>query len=65
MVKLHAVNNNVNLASKSGLTDIEVHTDSVTVLSWIDSVITDEKRIRPKVTTEMIVKCNWVYRWNG
>ena len=56
VAELDAVLKGINLALKWGLRDVEVRTDSATVFSWVQSVITSEKRVRTKGAAEMIVK---------
>lgn len=56
VAELDAVLKGVNLALKWGLQEIEVRTDSATVLGWLKSVTTAERRVRTKGASEMIVK---------
>ena len=56
VAELDAVLKGINLALKWGLRDVEVRTDSATVFSWVQSVITAEKRVRTKGAAEMIIK---------
>ncbi|XP_029657149.1 uncharacterized protein LOC115231222, partial [Octopus sinensis] len=53
----NAVLKGVNLALKWGLRTIEIRTDTATVLGWVGSVITGERRVRTKGAAEMLVKC--------
>lgn len=53
---LDAVLKGVNLAVKWGLREVEVHTDSSTVVGWLRSIVTAEKRIRTKGAFEMNLK---------
>ena len=46
----------INLAVKWGLRNIELVTDSTTVFSWMNSVITEENRVRTTGASEMIIK---------
>ncbi|XP_029641347.1 uncharacterized protein LOC115216286 [Octopus sinensis] len=57
VTELDAVLKGVNLALKWRLRTIEIRTDSATVLGWVGSVITGERRVRTKGVTEMLVKC--------
>ena len=56
VAELDAVLKGINLALKWDLREIEVRTDSATVLSWMKSVVTAEKRVRTKGASEMVVK---------
>ena len=56
VAELEAVVKGVNLALKWGLKNIELRTDSVTVHGWVNTVITEEKRVRTKGASEMVVK---------
>ena len=56
VAELDAVLKGVNLAVKWGLKEVEVRTDSATVIGWLRSVLSAEKRIRTKGASEMIVK---------
>ena len=46
----------INLAIKWGLREIEIRTDSATVLSWVTSTVEESGRIRTKGAGEVIVK---------
>lgn len=56
VAELDAVLKGVNLAVKWDLREIEVRTDSATVVGWLRSILTAEKRIRTKGASEMIVR---------
>ena len=56
VAELEAVLKGVNLALKWGLREMEVRTDSATVLSWINSTVEESGRIRTKGAGEMIIK---------
>ena len=56
MAELDAVLKGINLAIKWGLREIEIRTDSATVLSWVTSTVEESGRIRTKEAGEMIVK---------
>lgn len=56
VAELDAVLKGINLALKWGLREVDVRTDSATVLGWLKSVVTEEKRVRTKGASEMIVK---------
>ena len=54
--ELEAVLKGVNLALKRGLRELEVRTDSATVLSWVNFIVEESRRIRTKGSGEMIIK---------
>ena len=56
MAELDAVLKGVNLAIKWGLREIEIRTDSATVLSWVTPTVEEGGRIRTKGAGEGIVK---------
>ena len=56
VAELDAVLKGINLAIKWGLREIEIRTDSDTVLSWVTSTVEESGRIRKKGAGEMIVK---------
>ena len=56
MAELDAVLKGINLAIKWGLREIEIWTDSATVLSWVTSTVEESGRIRTKGAGEVIVK---------
>lgn len=56
VVDLDALLKGVNLAVKWGLREVEVHTDSSTVVGWLRSIVTAEKRIRTKGAFEINLK---------
>ena len=56
VAELDAVLKGINLALKWDLKEVEVRTDSATVVGWLKSLLSAEKRIRTKGASEMIVK---------
>ena len=56
VAELDAVVKGVNLAVKWGLKDLKVMTDSATVLSWLNSVIVDDRRVKVAGMAEMLVR---------
>ena len=56
VAELDAVLKGLNLALKWGIRDITLCTDSATVLSWVTSIITAERRVKTKGASEMVVK---------
>ena len=56
VAELDAVLKGMNLALKWGLRVIEVMTDSVTVMSWLRSVLTGNRRVRTHGAAEMLIK---------
>ena len=51
-----AVLKGINLALKWGLKDVELKTDSATVLGWVKTAISNDKRVRTKGASEMVIK---------
>ena len=56
VAEIDAVLKGINLAIKWGLREIEIRTDSATVLSWVTSTVEESGRIRKKGAGEVIVK---------
>ena len=56
VTELDAVLKRVNLALKWELRDVHLKTDSTTVVSWVKSVVTNERRVETKGAAEMLVK---------
>ncbi|GAB1602697.1 hypothetical protein Ahia01_000549600 [Argonauta hians] len=56
VAELDAVLRGVNLALQWDLREIEIRTDSATVLSWLRSTINSEGRVKTKGAAEMLVK---------
>ena len=56
VAELDAVLKRINLAIKWRLREIEIRTDSATVLSWVTSTVEESGRIRTKGAGEVIVK---------
>ena len=56
VAELEAILKGVNLALKWGLKNVNLMTDSATVHGWVNTALTEEKRIRTKGAAEMIVK---------
>ena len=56
VAELDAVVKGVNLAVKWGLKDVTVMTDSATVLSWLRSVLVDDRRVKVSGMAEMLVR---------
>ena len=56
VAELEAILKGVNLALKWNLTNISLITDSATVYGWVRVTLSEEKRIRTKGASEMIVK---------
>lgn len=54
--ELEAVIKGINLATKWRLKDIELMTDSATVKSWLDSVLSDASRPKVSGMAEMLVR---------
>ena len=54
--ELEAVLKGVKLALKNGLRQMEVRTDATTVLSWVNSIVEESRRIRTKSAGGMIIK---------
>ena len=57
VAELDAIVKGLNMVVKWGLKEVEVMTDSVTVLSWLNSVLVDDRRVRVSGMSEMLVKC--------
>ena len=53
VAELDAIIKGINLPLKSGLKDVEIRTNSVTVRSWIHSMTTNEKMVRTKGAAEL------------
>ena len=56
VAELDVVLKGINLVIKCGLREIEIRTDSATVLSWVTSTVEESGRIRTKGAGEVIVK---------
>lgn len=56
IAELDAVVKGLNLALKWGLLEIEVMTDSMTVLRWLNTTLNDECRVKVVGMSEMLVK---------
>ena len=56
VAELDAVIKGINMAVKWGLTTVEVMTDSATVLSWLNSVIVEGRRVKATGMSEMLVR---------
>ena len=56
VAELEAVLKGINLALKWGLKDVELKTDSPTVVGWVKTVISNDKRVRTKGASEMVIK---------
>ena len=56
VAELDAVLKGINLAIKWRLREIEIRTDSATVLSWVTSTVEEGGRIRTKGAGKVIVK---------
>lgn len=56
VAELDAVLKGVNLAVKWDLREVEVRTDSATVVGWLKSISSAENRVRTKGASEIIVK---------
>ena len=54
--ELDAVLKGMNLALKWNLTEIEVMTDSVTVLHWLNAAVSKDRRIKTRGSAEMLIK---------
>ena len=46
----------INLALKWNLNEVELKTDSATVVGWINTIINNDKRVKTKRASEMIIK---------
>ena len=56
VAELEAVLKGIILALKWGLQDVELKTDSATVVGWVKTVISNDKRVRTKGASEMAIK---------
>lgn len=56
VAELEAVMKGLNMALRWNISDIEIVTDSATVAGWIRTVLSEEKRVRTKGASELIVK---------
>ena len=56
VAELDAVIRGINMAVKWGLKVVEVMTDSATVLSWLNSVIVEDRRVKVTGMSEMLVR---------
>ena len=56
VAELEAVSRGINLALAWDCKEIEVLTDSKTVVAWLQSIITEDKRIKTKGAAEMLVR---------
>lgn len=56
VAELDAVLKGINMALKWGLREMKIRTDSVTVLGWLKTVTTAQKRVRTKGAAEMVIK---------
>src|SRR5678815_3553880 len=56
VAELEAVIRGVNLALKWGLKELEIKTDSMTVVNWLGSAITMERRVKTRSSAEMLIK---------
>lgn len=57
VVELEVVLKGINLTQESGLIEVEIRTDSATVISLVNSTIkNEERRISTKCATEIIVE---------
>ena len=56
MAELETVLKGINLALKWNLTGVELKADSATVVGWINTVSNNDKRIKTKGASEMIIK---------
>ena len=56
VAELEAVLKGINLALKWGLKDVELKIDSATVVGWVKTVISNDKRVRTKGASEMVIK---------
>ena len=56
VAELDAVVKGLNLAVKWQLTEVKVMTDSATVLSWLNSVIIEDRRVKVSGMAEMLVR---------
>ena len=56
VAELEALLKGINMALKWGLREMEARTDSATVLSWVNSIVEESRRIQTKGAGEMIIK---------
>ena len=56
VAELEAVLKGINLALKWNLNEVELKTDSATVVGWINTIINNDKRVKTKGASEMIIK---------
>ena len=56
VAELDSIVKGINLVVKWGLTKVEVMTDSATVLSWLNSVLVDDRRVKVTGMSEMLVR---------
>ncbi|MEL6803533.1 MAG: reverse transcriptase-like protein, partial [Bacteroidota bacterium] len=56
VAELDAVVDGINLALKWGVKKLEIYSDSATVCGWVKATLSEERRIRSKGVSEMIVK---------
>ena len=56
IAELDAVLKGVNLSLKWELGNVHLRTDSATVVSWVKSVVNNERRVKTKGAAEMLVK---------
>lgn len=56
VAELEAVLKGMNLALKWGVNSIELRVDSATVVSWLKSVLSSDRRVHTKGASEMIIK---------
>ena len=56
VAELEAVLKGINLCAKWNLRDVTVLTDSATVLHWVRTMISEEKKIRTKGAAEILIK---------
>ena len=54
--ELEAVLKRISLALKWKLKDLELKTDSATVLGWVKTAISNDKRVKTKGASEMVIK---------
>ena len=45
----------INLALRWGLKEVELRTDSATVLNWVQAAVTEQRRVKTKGASEMII----------
>ena len=56
VAELEALLKGINMALKWGLREMEARTDSATVLSWVNSIVEESRRIQTKGAGEIIIK---------